>query len=308
MRERDKAREKRARRRHCSRALSRPPRSLALIALSLLTSLAIADQPVSPSDRQSDAKLNTVTVEAQRQTLERQVNSFVSAIAMQRFDDSLARWQEPIELCPSVAGLPRDDGEFILGRLSRIARVAGAPLGPENCKANFYVIVTEKPDELLKAVEKKNPRMYTNGYPTLIREFRSATSPIRVWYNAELYDRYGTRLGSGGSWHKASRIVFSSIRDLASVFVIVDTRRLKGVTFGQIAAYIAMVGLAELRSNPKLGTMPTILSLFSTIEGKSPPSLTPWDQAYLKALYDTAHDDKMQLAEIKTSLVKDLAP
>jgi hypothetical protein len=299
MRERDRALNKEAR---------GMIRSMALAALSLLATLASAEQPAKPSVQESDTKLNTVTVEAQRQTLKRQVNSFVSAIAMQRFDDTLARWEEPVELCPSVAGLPRDDGEFILARLSRIALVAGAPLGAENCKVNFYVIVTEKPNELLKALEKKNSKMYTNGYPTLIREFRSATSPIRVWYNAELYDRYGTRLESGGSWHTASRIIFSSIRDLASVFVIVDTRRLKGVTFGQIAAYIAMVGLAELRSEPKLGATPTILSLFSTSEGKPPPSLTSWDQAYLKALYHTAHDDKMQLAEIKTSVVKDLAP
>ena len=302
MRERDRAPKEKARLRR------RATCSTALIALSLLPALAIAEQPVKPSDQESDTKLNAVTVEAQRQTLARQVDSFVSAIAMKRFDDSLARWQEPIEMCPSVSGLPRDDGEFILARLSQIALVAGAPLGPENCKVNLYVIVTEKAHELLKALEKKNTKMYTNGYPTLIREFRSSTSPIRVWYNAELYDRYGTRLESGGSWHTASRIIFSSIRDLASVFVIIDTRRLKGVTFGQIAAYVAMVGLAELRSDPKLGTAPTILSLFSTSEGKPPPGLTLWDQAYLKALYHTAHDDKIQLAEIKTSVVKDLAP
>jgi hypothetical protein len=277
MRERDGALEKKARPRR------RATPSMALAALSLVATLAIAGQPVKPSDQESDTKLNTVTVEAQRQTLEREVGAFVSAIAMKHFDDSLARWEEPTEMCPSVAGLPRDDGEFILARLSRIAQSAGARLGPENCKTNFYIIVTEKPNALLKALEKKNPKMYTNGYPTLFRKFESTTSPIRVWYNAELYDGYGTRLTSGGGWHAseggwhtASRIVFSSLRDLASVFVIVDTQRARerGVTFGQIAAYIAMVGLAELRSDPKLGAAPTILSLFSTSGEEPPPSTT----------------------------------
>jgi hypothetical protein len=289
--------------------------SLAPAALLLLAAVSIAGEPVKHSDQNTD--LNTVTVQAQRESLERQLSAFVSAIAMKRFDDSLARWEEPTAFCPSVAGLPRDDGEFMLARLARIALVAGAPLGPENCKANFYVIVTEKPNEMLRALEKKNPKMYTNGYPTLFRKFESSTSPIRVWYNAELYDAYGTRLASGGSWdaseggwHTASRIVFSSMRDLTSVWVIVDTQRAreKGVTFGQIAAYIAMVGLAELRSDPKLGAAPTILSLFSTSGKESPPGLTSWDQAYLKALYHTSHADKMQLAEIETSLLKDLAP
>jgi hypothetical protein len=207
--------------------------------------------------------------------------------------------------------LPRDNGEFILARLSRIAQSAGAPLGPEHCRPNFYVIVTEKPNELLKGLEKKHPEMYTNGYPTLIRQFESATSPIRVWYNAQLYDTDGVKLATDGSTSgTASNIIFSSMRDLTSVIVIVDAQRLResGVTFGQLAAYIAIAGLAELRSNPKIGGAPTILSLFSHSGKEPPPGLTLWDQAYLKALYHTSHEDRMQLVEIKTSVMTEIAP
>jgi hypothetical protein len=287
----------------------------ATAVLTLLASTAVAQtRPIAQStdetpEQQTKTDVTTVTVEAQRESIKRQVRTFVSAIAMQRFGDSRARWEKPTLLCPQVAGLPRGDGEFILARLSQVALVAGAPLGPEHCKANFYVIVTEKPNELLKGLEKKHPEMYTNGYYTLIRKFESATSPIRVWYNAELYDDYGRRLGGSASG-TASNIAFSSMRDLTSVIVIVDTQRVResGVTFGQIAAYIAMVGLAELRSDPKIGAAPTILSLFSTSGKERPPGLTSWDQAYLKALYHTSHWDRMQLAEIKTSVVHDVAP
>lgn len=283
---------------------------MALTFLSLSAAIAAAEPQAKPPEQQSDAKLNTITVEAQRESLKRQVSTFVSSIAAQRFGDSLARWEKPTIICPQVAGLPRDEGEYILARLSQIALVAGAPLGPERCKANFYVIVTEKPNELLKGLEKKHPEMYTNGYYTLIRKFESATSPIRVWYNAELYDDYGRRLEGSASGSTASNIAFSSMRDLTSVIVIVDTQRVResGVTFGQIAAYIAMVGLAELRSEPKIGAAPTILSLFSTSDSKRPPGLTSWDQAYLKALYHASHWDRMQLAEIKTAVANDVAP
>lgn len=304
MRARVRAFENRPRRRASSRATP----SLALAALSVLATLAIAEQ--SP-DQQSDNKLSTITVEAQRESLQRQVRTFVSAIAMQRFGDSLARWEKPTAICPQVAGLPREDGEFILARLSRIALVAGAPLGSERCRANFYVFVTEKPDEFLKGLEMRHPEMYTNGYYTMVRKFESASSPIRIWYNAELYDDDGKRLEDNGSASgTASNIVFSSMRDLTSVIVIVDTQRVRqsSVTFGQVAAYIAMVGLAELKSDPKIGAAPTILSLFSAADSKAPPSLTAWDQAYLKALYHTSHKDRMQLAEIKTSVLNDVAP
>lgn len=300
------------------------PAKLAIVAAAsivtaavptLLASAAVAETPpIAQSsnetlDPQSKTDLNTITVEAERASLKRRVRTFVSAIAMQRFGDSLARWEKPTVICPQVAGLPRADGEFMLARLSRIALVAGAPLGAEHCKANFYVIVTEKPNELLKGLEKKHPEMYTNGYYTLVRKFESSTSPIRVWYNVELYDDYGWRL-PGSASGTASNIEFSSMRDLTSVIVIVDTQRVReiGVTFGQIAAYIAMVGLAELRSDPIIGTAPTILNVFSTSGKERPPGLSSWDQAYLKALYHTSHKDRMQLAEIKTSMVNDVAP
>jgi hypothetical protein len=281
-----------------------------LVALLLLATTIKAEPPAKPPEQRTETELNTITVESQRASLERQARTFVSAIAMQRFGDSLARWEKPTALCPQVAGLPREDGEFILARLSRIAIVASAPLGSEHCKPNFFVIVTEKPNELLKGLEKKHPEMYTNGYPTLIRKFESATSPIRVWYNAELYDDYGLRHPGDASGHTGSNIVFSSMRDLTSVIVIVDTQRVResGVTFGQLAAYIAMVGLAELRSDPKTGAAPTILSVFSTSEKRRLPGLSSWDQAYLKALYHTMHRDRTQLAEIKTSVVNDLTP
>ncbi|HTD74200.1 MAG TPA: hypothetical protein VK652_11790 [Steroidobacteraceae bacterium] len=185
-------------------------------------------------------------------------------------------------------------------------------MGRERCKPNFFVIVTEKPSELLKGLEKKHPEMYTDGYYTLVRRFRSSTSPVRVWYNAELYDDFGIRVNSdgSGSGSAASAIAFSSMRDLTSVVVIVDTQRVResGVTFGQLAAYIAMVGFAELRSDPKIGAAPTILNVFSTSEKGRAAGLSLWDQAYLKALYRTSHKDKMQLAEIRTSVVNDLTP
>ncbi|HVO47588.1 MAG TPA: hypothetical protein VMT29_14770, partial [Steroidobacteraceae bacterium] len=87
--------------------------------------------------------------------------------------------------------------------------------------------------------------------------------------------------------------------------VIVDSRRARGVTFDQLAGYVAMVGLAEIRPNADPGATPTILKLFA---GTAPTEgLSPWDQAYLKALYHTDQADKMQLAEIRTSMLRDIA-
>jgi hypothetical protein len=75
-----------------------------------------------------------------------------------------------------------------------------------------------------------------------------------------------------------------------------------------LAGYIAMGGLAQIRLDAKLDDASTILKLFSD-PGKAPRNgLSPWDQAYLKALYNTQPSEKMQLSEIKIAMMREIAP
>jgi len=74
-------------------------------------------QPASPSPREASpalpdqddkTRLKAITVEGKRERaiIERQVNAFVSGIVTQPFEDSLARWQSEMVICPLVTGLP----------------------------------------------------------------------------------------------------------------------------------------------------------------------------------------------------------
>jgi len=63
-------------------------RVVAAAVLLMLSVAAIAEAPEDPID--------TVTVEAQRELLKRQISIFVSEIAQQSRTESLARWQLPI--------------------------------------------------------------------------------------------------------------------------------------------------------------------------------------------------------------------
>jgi hypothetical protein len=262
-----------------------------------------------------DTKIDSTTVVAPRDraAVEREVRSFVNAIAVKPGDESLARWQSQIPLCPLVAGLPGNDGEFILSRVSKIAAAAGAPLAPEHCKGNFFVIVTSDPEGVIKAWSKRDVRMFgdeTDQGGTKIREF-TASSPIRVWYNTEYYKLDGTPLGSTegrtNQSARATRIEVNNYRALSSVMAIVDARRMKGVSFGQVAAYVAMIGLAQIRSEANVIEAPSILNLFAG-PGKAPPGLTSWDESFLKAVYETRITDRTQLAAIKSAMVQDVAP
>jgi len=64
-----------------------------------------------------------------------------------------------------------------------------------------------------------------------------------------------------------------------------------------------MAGLAEIRLDAKMGDAPSILQLFTAYGHTPPPGLSPWDQAFIKALYRTRPS---QLAAIKTSVVNEL--
>lgn len=287
---------------------------LAAIALSLLAIGAAADTPPPPSEP-PQANVDSTTVEAPRDraTLERQVRTFVNAIAVKPGGESLARWQTQIPLCPLVAGMPSKDGEYILSRVTKIASAAGAPLAPQNCKGNFYIIVTSDPDGVLKAWSKRDVRMFgdeTDQGGAKIREFNSS-NPIRVWYNTEFYNLDGTPLGNTegrtSQMARATQLETNSYRALSSIIAIVDTRRLKDVSFGQVAAYVAMIGLAQLRPQANVIDAPTILNLFSG-SAKAPPGLTSWDESFLKAMYQTRITDRAQISAIKTAMVQDVAP
>ncbi|MDP9010334.1 MAG: hypothetical protein M3N91_16805 [Pseudomonadota bacterium] len=268
-------------------------------------------------------QLDTITVETakDRKALQRQINAFVTGIAVVPRDQSLANWQTQTPICLLVAGLPREDGEYMLARLSKIAASAGAPLAPEHCKPNFYVVVTSQADALLKAWGRRDTRMFGGADGISIHKFLKATAPVRAWYNAELYNSDGTPLGNGEGQSDfdisqvpiqlmatATRIRFNDVRNLSSVMVIIDAPHAKGITFGQLAAYVAMVGLAEIRVDARTSAAPSsILQLFSG-PATPPPGLSAWDEAFLKALYHTEHLDQRQISAIKTEMVQDIAP
>src|SRR5580692_6471644 len=84
-------------------------------------------------------------------------------------------------------------------RISKIAAAAGAPLASEHCKPNLYIVFSANPDALLKAWNKRDVWMFGDEPDqggTKIRKFLNSNSPIRVWYNAELYSDEGTPLGN----------------------------------------------------------------------------------------------------------------
>jgi len=277
-------------------------------------------QQTSESSPQSvtssgDPKPDTVTIETQRQRnlIERQISTFVGEVATHFADESIARWEPPV--CPLVAGLSRGEGEFVLARLSQIARNAGVLLGPEKCAPNFAIIATSNPQAMLEKWWSRNPRLFIEDRGIGgVKQFISKDRPIRVWYNANNACTLGAvEVEEGVAYpkcavesHISAGVGWTHVRQIQSVIVVVDLGHIRSLSIGQITDYIAMVGLAQIRENPKLGTAPTILHLFDATGATRPQGLSSWDQAFLGALNSANQGTGMQVSLIKLRMKQNL--
>ncbi|MGH8220738.1 MAG: hypothetical protein ACREUT_19570 [Steroidobacteraceae bacterium] len=172
----------------------------------------------------------------------------------------------------------------------------------------------------------------------VVSGFIETPRAVRAWYNSNQKDPWGGPLAScqgkmvlpiglcppppsphrpsmcddavyfrcGRGTAGGSHITLSAMSTFSRVFVVVDRTRLHGVNFGQLAAYVAMVGLAKLKPDANLRDAPTILKLFDGAPHAAPSGLTDWDQAFLKSLYATDQLAKGQSGQIARAMVRDI--
>lgn len=291
-----------------------------LAALSLLGRASQADSPANTPASTAGEALSQITVEAQRQDTAKRAHEFVSHAPVQVNSESIARWNKAI--CPMVAGLPRANGEFVLARLSDIAAAVGATPAPSGCNVNLVIVVAADPVALLKAwaahVHYQN--LFGDAGAMQIDRFLNTPRAVRVWYNHESAPANGavetpdTPLTSGAESLKlpstrvfdASRLEFTEVWGISAVIELVDSSRIKGFKFGQLADYLAMAALAEFNFDADFGTMPTILRLFNAPAETGISSLSDWDQAYLKALYHIRQSSTLQPGLITQSMVHEI--
>ena len=266
--------------------------------------------------------LDQITVQAQRETLRKQVDQFFhSAMLKPLFDESPLRWEDAV--CPMVVGMIRPAGGFVLRRISELARESGVPLAKENCKhPNLYIIVAKNPETFLKLWWRHQPRMYNTGRGIApVRRFIEKSRPVRVWYNigsgnyaneisgllaASVDAGLGTvdyPIVRGPSSGASFRLVFPDVRSIGSAIVVIDPAQVDQLNIGQFADFIAMVSFVEVNQDADLGADSTILNLFATSSAVAPLEMTRWDKALLRGLYASDHRSRMQMSQMETRAI-----
>jgi hypothetical protein len=259
-----------------------------------------------------------VTVTANRIELEKRVSKYVYQIATVENGEGISRWRKPV--CPLVAGIPQQEGEFTLERISEIARTAGIPLADEHCRANLLIFVTRNTQQFFSGMTTRTRLMtFAGAHPSVVDEFIKTPRPVRVWYKTAMFTPEGESLGDTDRTDIAERAYgiprvspdtsyarISAIWGMARVLVVVDQGRLQGVSRGQFADYVGMVSLAQIRPSAKLGDAPTILKLFDGAPQAAPDGMSEWDQAFLKSVYATESTSKGQRGAIQHGIMRDM--
>ena len=289
--------------------------SVAAIAAVYCSNVAKTDPPAMHAlpVAESPPPLPEVTVEAARAALEHRVDAFVRGIIRNpgfSDDESLVRWNTPI--CSFVAGLSAEEAKVVLAHVSQISSAAGAPLARASCQPNFIIVATSEPDRVLEAWYARNNQLFGNATPAHIHQFleNSRSRPVRVWYNINLGRKSGVRNGHfvpSNNRAESSPFVGNAAFDFFSIFAIIDTHRTEHTTLGQLADYLAMVGLTDIDLDADIGGAPSILRLFALSAEYQPSGLSDWDAAFLKALYQSNQTSRAQRFEIVERVIHDIS-
>jgi hypothetical protein len=300
----------------------RMPRALQVLtlaaALAVFAGAGARTASAQSSAPASDKTLQEVTVTAAR--LRQRISKFVNQIATLENAEGIPRWNEPV--CPQESGLPREEGEWVLSRFVEVARAAGVPMGSPHCRPNLYIVASSDPEVLLRRTKANNANriaMFGDATPYVINQFIETPRSVRVWYGSNTRGASGEIVSAGvlggleptdkpsvNVLQGPSRLRANVVWSFSLVVEVADQTRLQGLTLGQFADYMAMVGLAEIKPGAHLGDAPSILKLFDGSPRAAPPGLTDWDRAFLKSLYATDQVSKLQKGQIGNAMVREL--
>jgi hypothetical protein len=262
--------------------------------------------PAQDIPAQQEVSIEGIDVVGQR--LRDATRTFVEEVAAPPSGRNLATW--PDRVCVGVLNLRGQPAQALIERVSAVAASVGLGVGEEGCRPNVIIHFTEDANAAARSFARDNRRGFRVGLSgsdrgeTAFSTFQNSRRPVRWWHvsvpvNADTGISQSrlpgmpppdtpdnpTRPSDFGPM--AAVIQPSRIQDplrdsLSRVMIIVDVDEIQDVTFVQLADYISMIALAQIDPGADTSAADTILNIF---DGAGPEALTPWDHAYLEALY-----------------------
>jgi hypothetical protein len=278
---------------------------------------------------------STITVTGQKQSLEelrQQASAFVKSAAIIPDEDQYARRRDP--LCPAVSGIDPQYAAMVVAKVKAVAQAADVKIGDLKCRVNLIIAFTKDSDAYIVDAQKKRLGLLSAMRPDERTALLKSIAPVRWLYATKALGSDGMEIFQGSrnssilqsesgepvnlqanrgfqSSYSASLIDTKLIVNLTSTLVVIDVEKSTGFPLDSVAAYAAMVSLAQIKLTSDYSAFPSILSMFSAAKtpDQAPRDLTEWDYAYLRALYKVQPNRtaRVQRTRIFGEMVKELA-
>lgn len=278
--------------------------ALALMALIVARAQAQDARPAAQSRTETEVDEEVIVRGRRLSELEfdirEYVREFVTEVADPAQTRGLARWHRSV--CVGVNNLERRPAQYLLDRIAALASDVGLEYGEPGCRPQVIVIFTISARELATYMVDNFPRVFRP------RGGEAGSSPSREKLAAFAQSDEAVRW-----WHVSKPVVtfpgasriYSGVRDdLSHVIIIVDSAKLKGTTWQQIADYLAVISLAQINPNANLESFDSILNLFTNPAAYS--GLTDWDRSYIAALYTISQErnPKLQASAVVGRMIR----
>lgn len=228
--------------------------------------------------------------------LREQVETFADTVVAPPHGRGPARWSARSGICVGVVNLQRDAAQAMVDRVSEVALELGLPIGEPGCSPNVLIIATDDAPALTAALVERSPNAFRPPYAgssrsrLQLRRFIETDRPVRWWHiSMPVHSETGRMAVSLPGYPPArvralsSRLTTLIQNDLMRAYVIIDIDQIEGVSFQQLADYVAMVAFAQVDPDADLSGFSTILNVFDN--PNIAYGLTDWDQSYLGSLY-----------------------
>lgn len=277
---------------------------------------AVADETVIVRGR----RLSEIELELE---LRDYIRDFIDEVAAPARSRGYARWQRGF--CTGIHNLQATVAQYIVDRIAQLALELGIEPGEPGCVPQVNIVCVTNARETASLLVERDPRVFRPIFGNAgmdlgleaLDEFTQSEKAVRWWHVSMPVD---ARTGAPAVRFPGedppvilktgvSRL-YNGIRDdLRYVIIIVDSSKLAGTTWQQLADYLAVVSLAQIDPWANPTQFDTILNLFSNPAAYS--GLTDWDRSYLQALYtfDQERDARLQRSLIVRRIAqRELSP
>ncbi|MHB1207924.1 MAG: hypothetical protein ACYCZX_20330, partial [Rhodospirillaceae bacterium] len=215
---------------------------------------------------------------------------FIDMATMPSPIGQVSRWK--VAVCPKTTGMRPAYTDFVTKRIRAIGREIGAPVNPnESCRPNLQIIFTEHPQEMLDTIRTKIPELLGYHYAPQAKELATVKNPIQGWYATGSRDRNGQLMVDDPYGFNTATVEGSLLRtglrsEFVGVTVVVDLVVVENQEIGAITDHVAMLAFAQAKAFERCREVPSITNMLLDCDPElKAVALTPYDRAYLKALY-----------------------